>query len=153
MLTAEKTVNNVCKKSPSQMFDRVLDISTLFLSWQSFRISHSLCKKWSFSLRIFSVKCDQNAVWSHLLKKFLIENFVFCVVILVKIWNLRLQVMRVSRSVSRLLSNISDGVFLWNLCKFEQIVFIILKTFHKIYLRIRTLITSKVLNTNLESFS
>ena len=37
---------------------------------------HTLYEKWNFSLRISSVL----RIWTHLLKKFLIENFIFCVV-------------------------------------------------------------------------
>ena len=44
----------------------------------------TLYKKWSFSLRLFYSKCDQIRsylqIWSHLLKKSLIENFIFCAV-------------------------------------------------------------------------
>ena len=36
----------------------------------------SLHNRWSFSLRISSV----NEIWSHLLKKSLMENFIFCAV-------------------------------------------------------------------------
>ena len=50
----------------------------------------TLDKKWSFPLRIFFSKFDQIRsflqIWSHLLKKSLIENFIFCVL---KIKNLR----------------------------------------------------------------
>ena len=41
-------------------------------------------KKWSFSIKDFFSKCDQSRsflrIWSHLLKKSLIENFIFCTV-------------------------------------------------------------------------
>ena len=39
-----------------------------------------LHKQWSFSLRISSVNVTKSAVWSHLLKKSLMENFIFCAV-------------------------------------------------------------------------
>ena len=42
----------------------------------------SLHKKWSFPLKDFFSKCDQIrsflGIWSHLLKKSLMENFIFC---------------------------------------------------------------------------
>ena len=45
---------------------------------------HTLHKKWSFHKDFFS-KCDQIRsflwIWSHLLKKSLMENFIFCAVI------------------------------------------------------------------------
>ena len=44
----------------------------------------SLHKKWSFPLRISFSKCDQIRsnlrIWSHLLKKSIMENFIFCAV-------------------------------------------------------------------------
>ena len=47
-------------------------------------IKKSLHKKWSFPLRISSVSVTKSAVfmwiWSHLLKKSFIENFIFCTV-------------------------------------------------------------------------
>ena len=46
---------------------------------------NTLHKKWSFPLRISSSKCDQIRsflwIWSHLMKKSLMENFIFCSVI------------------------------------------------------------------------
>ena len=41
-------------------------------------LEHSLCKNWNFLLSISSVNMT---IWSHLLKKFLMENFIFCAVI------------------------------------------------------------------------
>ena len=49
-------------------------------------VSYTLQKNWSFPLRIFSVNVTQTVVscgLGHLLKKSLIENFIFCVVIFV----------------------------------------------------------------------
>ena len=44
---------------------------------------HTLRKKLSFPLRIFSVNMTKSAVsWSHLLKKSFAESFMFCAVIL-----------------------------------------------------------------------
>ena len=52
----------------------------------------TLHKKWSFPLRISS-KCDQICrklrIWSHLLKKSLMENFIFCAVSGALLWILR----------------------------------------------------------------
>ena len=44
--------------------------------------TQSLHKKWCFPLRISSVNVNKKSflrIWSHLLKKYLIENFIFCV--------------------------------------------------------------------------
>ena len=38
-------------------------------------------KKWSFSLRISAVNVTKLRIWSHLLKKPVMENFIFCAVI------------------------------------------------------------------------
>ena len=56
------------KKALSEMFDRVLN---------------TLHKKMKFSIKDFFSKCDQIQIhqWSHLLKKSLIENFIFCAMI------------------------------------------------------------------------
>ena len=47
-------------------------------------INQTLHKKMKFSVKDFFRKCDQIRrklqIWSHLLKKFLMENFIFCVV-------------------------------------------------------------------------
>ena len=40
-------------------------------------------EKMKFSIKDFFSKCDQirrKQIWSHLLKKYLMENFIFCVV-------------------------------------------------------------------------
>ena len=45
----------------------------------------TLRKKWCFPIRDFFRKCDQICrklrIWSHLLKKSLMENFIFCTVV------------------------------------------------------------------------
>ena len=45
---------------------------------------HHHCIKMNFSIKDFFSKCDQihsfQRIWSHLLKKFLMENFIFCAV-------------------------------------------------------------------------
>ena len=45
---------------------------------------HFTAQKMKFSIKVFFSKCDQIrsvlCIWSHLLKKSLIENFIFCVV-------------------------------------------------------------------------
>ena len=47
------------------------------------------CKKMKFSIKDFFSKHDQIRsllrIWSHLLKKSLMENFIFCVVLMLKI--------------------------------------------------------------------
>ena len=47
-----------------------------------------LCTKMKFSIEDFFSKCDQIRsflrIWSHLPKKSLMENFIFCVVVLTK---------------------------------------------------------------------
>ena len=43
-------------------------------------VIYTLHKKWSFSLRISSLNVR---IWSHLLKKSLMENFIYCAVITV----------------------------------------------------------------------
>ena len=51
----------------------------------------SLHKKWSFPLRIYSVnvtKSTGNCVFSHLLKKSLMENFIFCAVLKIYLYKL-----------------------------------------------------------------
>ena len=43
------------------------------------RISDT-AQKMKFSIKYFLSKCDQICIWSHLLKKSLMENFIFCAV-------------------------------------------------------------------------
>ena len=56
-------------------------------------------QKMKFSIKDFSSKCDQIRkklqIWSHLLKKSLMENFIFSVVIWRKIWERSLSKSRV----------------------------------------------------------
>ena len=51
-------------------------------SWQN---QDNLHKKMKFSMKDFSSKCDQihrkHVIWTHLLEKSLMENFIFCAVI------------------------------------------------------------------------
>ena len=74
----------------------------------------SLYKKWSFPLMDFLSKCDQIRsflwIWSHLPMKSLIENFIFCAVLLTTV-----------RGVFRTLSNMYDGVFLQNSSSFQPL--------------------------------
>ena len=55
---------------------------TLNVRLSSSDLSHTLHKKLKFSIKYFFIKCDQICrklrIWSHLLKKFLMENFIFC---------------------------------------------------------------------------
>ena len=50
------------------------------------KVTHSLHKKMKFSIKDISSKCDQIRrklqIWSHLLKKSLMENYIFCAVTL-----------------------------------------------------------------------
>ena len=47
-------------------------------------VSTNNCTKMKFSIEDFFSRCDQicsfQRIWSHLLKKFLMENFIFCAV-------------------------------------------------------------------------
>ena len=51
-----------------------------------FRTIHRTAQKMKFSIKDFFSKCDQIRrklrIWSHLLKKPLIENFIFCAMLL-----------------------------------------------------------------------
>ena len=63
------------------------DIHMTFRKYQ-IRMSFDIAEKWSFSLRISSVNVTKSTVlenparriWSHLQKKFLMKNFIFCAV-------------------------------------------------------------------------
>ena len=50
----------------------------------TFNILRNAAQKIKFPIKDFSSKCDQFRknlrIWSHLLEKFLIENFIFCAV-------------------------------------------------------------------------
>ena len=53
------------------------------IAFHFLKMSHcapSLHKKWSFPSRISSVNVTKSTIWSHLLNKPLIENFIFCAV-------------------------------------------------------------------------
>ena len=40
-------------------------------------VRHITAQKMKFSIKDFFIKCDQITFWSHLLKKSLMENFIF----------------------------------------------------------------------------
>ena len=67
-----------------------LQPSLLSITWKFFlKIKLKCCyctaKKMKFSIMDFFSKCDQISsllrIWSHLLKKYLMENFIFCAVL------------------------------------------------------------------------
>ena len=64
-------------------FDRLLNSFLLKLRELTFRKLHT-AQKMKFSIKDFFSKCDQIrsklGIWSHLLKRSLIENFFFCAV-------------------------------------------------------------------------
>ena len=78
----------------------ILSLGSLGSAWprRSFlSVAHTLHKKMKFSIKDFSSKCGQTRrklrIWSHLLKKSLIENFIICAVIALdrdmpETWNL-----------------------------------------------------------------
>ena len=65
-------------------FQMFLHLSKIMWNTFSDSIGSSLHKKWSFPLRISSVNVTKFAsflrIWSHLLKKSLMGNFIFCAV-------------------------------------------------------------------------
>ena len=82
----KNTLNGLCKSFISMIL--------IYTSNELFGLVflYSICctaKKWSFPLRISSVNmtkfCSFLRIWSHLLKKFLMENFIFCAVL--PFWN------------------------------------------------------------------
>ena len=82
--------------------------------WDSLRLTiwskYELHKKWSFLLRIFN-KCDQICrklrIWSHLLKKSIMENSIFCaVMILIPIHHLSFLIVTKWVSVTYLITTI-----------------------------------------------
>ena len=67
-------------KNQKESLNNRIAIRSCSVSWYSFH--YALRKKWSFPLRISSVKSLVARIflqiWSYLLKKSLIENFIFC---------------------------------------------------------------------------
>ena len=63
--------------------DRKLVLQKLFTEEE---LASGTAQEMKFSIRDFFSKCDQIGnylwIWSHLLKKSLIENFIFCAVLL-----------------------------------------------------------------------
>ena len=53
-------------------------VKNFLISWKS----NAAAQKKKFSIKYFFSKCDQIRsflrIWSHLLKKYLMENFIFC---------------------------------------------------------------------------
>ena len=68
-------------KLQGQIWDRKERVLQGFKSQENFGLiwkEVSLHKRMKFSIKNFFSKCDQ--IWSHLLKKYLIENSIFCAV-------------------------------------------------------------------------
>ena len=74
----------------------------------------SLHKKFKFSIKDFFSKCDQIRyflwIWSHLLKKSLMENFIFCAVrpytiicqsMQITVWRLPFELVKISIWLSK----------------------------------------------------
>ena len=85
------------------IFERELEwiFPNNFCSYRSMKEEYSLHKKWSFPLRIFSVNVTKSAVscgFCHILKKFLIQNFICSAV-----------TQRISRIINILISNVWPG--------------------------------------------
>ena len=64
---------------------RVMVVFTLLETFKTSIMKLSLHKRWSLTVKDFFSKYDQICrklrIWSHLLKKSLMENFIFCVVL------------------------------------------------------------------------
>ena len=83
-------------------------ILIIFLNLHVFQLSITVLKM-KFSIKNFFSKCDQIRrklrIWSHLLKKSLTENFVFCAVILINL-------AKFYQNVSDIFLNIFDWLLL-----------------------------------------
>ena len=71
------TAIKFCRPSTSTP-KRLVEGAQDLLSWI---ISLYTAQKIKFPIKDFYSKCDQTVVWSHLLKKSLLENFMFCAVL------------------------------------------------------------------------
>ena len=76
---------------------------TLLFQHQNARQCHAhIAQKMKFSIKDFFSKCDQIRrklrFWSHLLKKTLMENFIFCAVIILRLVNKCLENLYISSS-------------------------------------------------------
>ena len=64
---------------------------------------HVTAQKMKFSIKDFFCKCDQNniflRIWSHLLKKSLMENFIFCTVCILRdiLWHIQALLRQIKR--------------------------------------------------------
>ena len=62
----------------------LLGIGMAIVKYERNKILNSTAQKMKFSIKDFFSKCDQIRrklqIWSHLLKKSLMENFIFCAV-------------------------------------------------------------------------
>ena len=63
-----------------ELFGKIINILSLFS--QSPNLFGSTIQKMKFSIQDFSSKCDQSQsflrIWSNLLKKSLLQNYIFC---------------------------------------------------------------------------
>ena len=83
-----KKKKNVKKTKTSYIFKQILSISNVYIKcsheYKKIFNDEYFAQKIKFSIKDFLSKCDQMGsllrIWSHLLKKFLIENFIFCAV-------------------------------------------------------------------------
>ena len=108
-----------CQQYPKLLFHSPPIIKTYYFPAQLVEnvsiSSISTAQKMKFSIKDFFSKCDQIRsflwIWSHLLKKFLMENFIFCPVI-IKICSLhKLDLILNNAYLSCIFKNISKR---WN---------------------------------------
>ena len=75
----------------------------------------------NFSIKDFFSKCDQLRsfllIWSHLLKNSLLENFIFCAVLLIRIWAIEIWEMYVYPNIFNVYPNIRLWLTIWYLVK------------------------------------
>ena len=81
---ADGNTNYVCCESTDEVIHNFQDISEILFRWFERNEIKCHCTKIKFSIKDLFSKCDQIRsflrIWSHLLKKSLIENFIFCAV-------------------------------------------------------------------------
>ena len=85
----KKTIYQSFPKNTGLFMDIVVKKNPVYvINWFGYRISilaHITAQKMKFSIKDFFSKRDQSRrklrIWSHFLKKLLIENFIFCAVL------------------------------------------------------------------------
>ena len=93
ILSRRTIISKNTEKSMTKYFINPYMINLIEISQFTYSSKLHTAQKMKFSITDFFSKCDQIRsflrIWSHLLKKSVMENFIFCAVTIVNFWKMQ----------------------------------------------------------------